>query len=159
MLVDQAKENQRMMFQLPNRNHPNQYHALMHVMMVCITGQNIEVISWIADYVKSEIAVFTIKSVTFAYPWAIFATAFFSFTQNKVGEKFLCSNKKKKCFSIWNFFCIKCTSHRKFIADETSLRWSFISLILKHSWFFVIIPTSSLITNSSQNVVYHLIRK
>ena len=78
----------------------------MHVMMVCITGQNVEVISWIADYVKSEIAVFTIKSVTFAYPWAIFATAFFSFTQNKVGEKFLCSNKKKKNVLVYEVFFV-----------------------------------------------------
>ena len=68
----------------------------MHDMMICITGQNIEVISLIEDGAKLERVVFTVKSLTFACAWAIFATTFFSFTQNNVSRILFSDNKTNK---------------------------------------------------------------
>ena len=56
--------------------------------MVCITDQNIKLKNWTV--------VFTVKGVTFAYGWKIFASAFFSLTQNKFGRKLFSNNKTQK---------------------------------------------------------------
>ena len=68
----------------------------MHNTMICITGQTIEVISLIVDGAKLEIAVFTVKSLTFACAWAMLATAFFSFTQNNDRGIIFSNNKTNK---------------------------------------------------------------
>lgn len=96
LLVDQAKENQRMMFQLPDTNRSNHCHAMMYRMIEYITGQKIEALSLTVDYLNLEIGVFTVKKCKTCLCLSNIRNCVLQFQTKYVGGKLFGNNKTNK---------------------------------------------------------------